>query len=68
MKKPSSNRVAFTRREFADLFGVTPRTVANWVRDGHVRVVKVGAKTMIPAREVDRIISRPRPSGRHKHG
>ena len=40
-----------TRDRFAELVGVTPDTLERWIRDGRVRVFKMGKRSLIDMRQ-----------------
>ncbi|GAF76389.1 unnamed protein product [marine sediment metagenome] len=46
---------SYTGQEAADIFGVHPNTIYNWIRDGAIEAVKSGRAYTIPAAEVERI-------------
>jgi len=47
-------------RQVAKELGVTPRTVAKWIRDGDLKAVKVGTNWRVRREELDAFIaSRP---------
>ena len=49
-----------TVAQFADVVGVCPNTVYNWIRDGLVRSTKIGHLRRIPATEFKRLgLARP---------
>lgn len=51
-----------TVAQFADVVGVCPNTVYNWVRDGRVRSAKIGHLRRIPVTEFKRLgLARPTP-------
>lgn len=41
-------------KEFADLFGVTKRTVFRWIERGEVKAIKISGTVRIPDEEVER--------------
>lgn len=41
--------------DFCKMFGITLRTVYNWIKSEKIRAVKIGRSWYIPAEEVDRI-------------
>lgn len=41
-------------QEFANLFGVTKRTVFRWIERGEVKSIKIGGTVRIPGEEVQR--------------
>ena len=47
----------FTLREFAKLLRVDPCTVWRWRRRKLLRVVKIGGRVLVPAAEVQRLVS-----------
>ena len=51
-----------TVAQFADVVGVCPNTVYNWIRDGRVRSAKIGHLRRIPVTEFKRLgLARPAP-------
>ena len=51
-----------TVAQFADVVGVCPSTVYNWIRGGRVRSAKIGHLRRIPATEFKRLgLARPAP-------
>lgn len=41
-------------QEFANLFGVTKRTVFRWIEKGKIKAVKIGGTVRIPEEELQR--------------
>ena len=52
----SIERAAFSPPEFAALFGRTPQWSWRHIREGAIRAVNIGGRTMIPATERDRLV------------
>lgn len=52
---PLSERITLSVDEFAAGLGIARATAWRRVRDGSVRVVRLGGRTLIPASEVRRI-------------
>lgn len=50
-------RMAYSMRETADMIGMSLRTLVRRVDDGTIRAVKVGKRVLIPAAEVERLLS-----------
>lgn len=51
-----------TVAQFANVVGVCPNTVYNWIRDGRVRSAKIGHLRRIPVTEFKRLgLARPAP-------
>lgn len=42
------NRLAYSMQEFADLYGVSDRTVYTWIKSGKLRAFKIGRLVRIP--------------------
>ncbi len=54
---PSQSRL-LSRRQVADLFGVSPHTVYRWAKEGRLPVVMtLGGRRRYPAEEVARLAS-----------
>ena len=54
---PHSERLAYTPEEASELLGVTRRCVYNWIREGHLRAVRVGTKRLLlPAPALARLL------------
>lgn len=49
-------REYMTPYEAAEIFGVTFRTIYNWVRSGKLRAVKIGKQWRIPKAAVDALL------------
>ena len=49
----------WTVDEFAGLWDRTPKTVRRWIREGRIRVVRLGGAVRIPDAEVRRLTSPP---------
>jgi excisionase family DNA binding protein len=49
---PIPPKLLFDRSEFTALTGLSPRTVANLIADGSLRVKRVGRRTLIPRAEL----------------
>ena len=43
-------------RQFGRIFGITERTVRDWIAARKIEVIKIGASVRIPASEVQRLI------------
>ena len=41
-------RLAYSMQEFADLYGVSDRTVYTWIKSGKLRAFKIGRLVRIP--------------------
>lgn len=50
----------FKPRQFGRIFGLTERTVREWIATRKIEVIKVGASVRIPASEADRLIQEGR--------
>lgn len=46
----------YTSYETAEIFGVTFRTVYNWMRAGKLRAVKIGSRWYIPEEAVSELL------------
>jgi excisionase family DNA binding protein len=44
-----------TPKEVGHRFGVTSRTVHNWIESGHLRAIRIGGTVRIPPDEVARV-------------
>lgn len=53
----TAERITYRVDEFARLLGVSKSTIWNRVNDGSLKTVKFGGATLIPAAELDRILS-----------
>ena len=49
-------RRRYTTYEVAEIFGVTFRTVYNWMRAGKLRAVKIGSRWYIPKEAVSELL------------
>jgi excisionase family DNA binding protein len=54
-RTPPQPRVSYKFTEWADMIGVTRKTVHQHVKDGLLRTVRVGRRRMIPASELRRL-------------
>jgi excisionase family DNA binding protein len=61
---PLSERITLTVDEFAERTGIACATAWRRVRDGSVRVVRLGRRTLVPASEVRRIADGVPPEAR----
>lgn len=63
-------RLAFSPREVAAMFGVSPQTVTRWVRDGLLPALETGDvhRTLIPKTSVDAFLSNQRPTKPSERG
>lgn len=50
------DRRAYTREEAAQALTISTRTLDRLIRGGRLAVVKIGARILIPATEVDRLL------------
>ena len=50
------DRAAYAPAEFAALFGRTAQWTWRHIREGAIRAVNIGGRTMIPATERDRLV------------
>lgn len=53
----STERIAYGVEEFAELMGIGRTTAFNLIREGRVKAVKLGARTLIPASEAKALIA-----------
>src|SRR4051794_36883748 len=44
--------------EVAELLGVTPQTIRNWIREGKIRAQRFGRPHLIPVDEVARLLNK----------
>jgi len=44
--------------EVAQLLGVTPQTVRNWIREGKITAIRFGRPHLIPIDEVARLLNK----------
>ncbi|MCA9668096.1 MAG: helix-turn-helix domain-containing protein [Myxococcales bacterium] len=51
------SRVAFSLEEVGAMVGVHPRTVRRWAERGVIRMVRLGGRLVVPASELDRVLS-----------
>jgi excisionase family DNA binding protein len=51
-----------TTTEAGDVLGVSGQTIKNWVRQGHLKGFRVGARIMVPKDAVDDYVRRARGS------
>ena len=56
------SRIAFSVDEAAESLGVSANTVWKLIRDGVLRKVKVGRRTLIPATSLEELVG-PEPEG-----
>lgn len=49
------NDKLFTAHEVAELFGVTPETVRNWINDGRIHGLKHGGRWRVTQSEITRM-------------
>jgi excisionase family DNA binding protein len=49
---------AYGPEEAAKLLGKGEATVWRWIRDGKILVVRIGGRTLIPEREIERLQSK----------
>jgi hypothetical protein len=47
---------AYQVKEFVELFTICQATFWNYVAAGHIKVIKIGRRTLVPGHEVDRIM------------
>ena len=52
----TTERLAYSTREVAAMFGVTQNAVRSWIFRGNIRVSHVGRKTLIPKSEIERLL------------
>ncbi|WP_077354392.1 helix-turn-helix domain-containing protein [Brevundimonas sp. LM2] len=52
------NKIAYSVDEFAKVLSLGKSTVWRLIKDGDVRAKKIGGRTLIPADQVDRVLSR----------
>lgn len=45
----------YSTDDFCEIFGITRRTVYNWIKSKKIHAVKIGRSWYIPAEEVSRI-------------
>ncbi len=50
-------RQGYNVSESARIVGVGRTTMHKMIRGGHIRVVKIGARTIIPKSEIDRLLN-----------
>lgn len=48
-------KIAFSVAEVAKLIGVHQNSVKNYVKRGEIRVVKLGARVLVPKAELERL-------------
>lgn len=62
--KVRPEREFFSKSEFAEAVGISPRTVNNLIATRQIRVVRLGAKrsknprVLIPRKELDRLLAK----------
>lgn len=44
-----------TKKDLCEIFQVSLGTVNNWIRDGRIKIVKIGRTVRIPDEEVERL-------------
>lgn len=49
--------IAYKFATFGQMVGVCPATVRRWAKQGHIRVVVIGGTQLVPASEVERLLS-----------
>ena len=45
-----------TGTEFRELFKISPTTFGRWIKEGKIKVIRIGRTVRVPASEVDRLI------------
>ena len=56
MQDQIANQAAYSVDAFAHQIDVSRGTVYNLIKNGDVRSVKIGARTVIPATEINRLL------------
>jgi excisionase family DNA binding protein len=56
-KREALPRQAYSIREFGDMLGISRPTVYDLIAAGKLRTVMVGARRLIPATEIGRILA-----------
>lgn len=51
-----TERLAYGVEEFAELLGIGRTTAFNLIKDGRIKAIKLGARTLIPASEAQALI------------
>jgi predicted site-specific integrase-resolvase len=49
--------LAYRKKDFCRLIGISPATFYKYVNLGKIRVVKIGGRTLVPAAEAQRLLS-----------
>jgi excisionase family DNA binding protein len=57
-KYRDQDRLGYSVGEFAENVGCSRQHIYHCIRDGKIHAVKIGARTIIPASEIDRIFTR----------
>ncbi len=56
-KSPPESPLAYRVKDFCELVGISNATLYKYVNLGKIRVIKIGGRTLVPAAEVDRLLS-----------
>ncbi len=55
------NQIACTQKEASEMLGVSPSTIATYVKDGRIKATKIGTRTLIHISSIYRLISEDEP-------
>lgn len=55
MSPPKFQKLLFSRAEFGAMTGLSSSTITRMIRDGHLRIQRIGRRTLIPRAEVARL-------------
>ena len=51
------SQLAYQVKAFCNSVGISPATFYKYVNLGEIRVIKIGGRTLVPASEVERLLS-----------